>query len=95
MWELLTAAYETADAEEADCLLTRVTAVGSAEIAKALAESSKIWWLSRVRNKVYIEPGASMVSGEGWSLYEEKPAWFADIMAQLRKAASVAKTGSA
>jgi hypothetical protein len=36
-----------------------------------------------------------MVSGEGWSLYEEKPAWFADIMAQLRKAASVAKTGSA
>jgi hypothetical protein len=90
LWTRLSEAYDTPDDVAAARLIARLKEAGLTRIAKALREYNKVWWLSGVECRVYIEPEMSMVSGEGWSLYEEEPGWFVDIMTQLRRAAAIA-----
>jgi hypothetical protein len=94
LWTHLSEAYDTPDDIAAARLIARLKEAGLTRIAKALREFDKVWWLSGVEYRVYIEPQMSMVSGEGWSLYEEEPGWFVDIMTQLRKAAAIADLGN-
>ncbi|HEX5387665.1 MAG TPA: hypothetical protein VFW66_13260 [Gemmatimonadales bacterium] len=82
--------YDSPDDEESERLVNQLNAAGLTDIARALVQYDKTWWLGGVEHKVYIEPEASMVSGEGWSLYHEDPGWFDHLMAQLRTAGKIA-----
>lgn len=92
LWGVLAEVYESPDAEESEQLIDLLNAGGLADLAKGLVQYDKMWWLSEVKSKVYIEPEASMVSGEGWSLYQQETGWFDGIMSQLRQRVEIARS---
>jgi hypothetical protein len=91
LWALLSNIYEQGERSEAEDLITGLRAARLIDLAQALTQYDKTWWLKDVKYKAYIEPEASMVSGDGWSLYHEDPKWFEQTMAQLRAGAHVAR----
>jgi hypothetical protein len=90
LWSQLYDLYQSPRDIKARGLIKKLRKSGLEDIARALVANDKSWWLPDVHAKVFIEPEASMVSGQGWSLYHVDPKWFEVIMERLRRAAQIA-----
>jgi hypothetical protein len=89
IWSRLEGIYQTHNDIQALGLIKRLRQAGLDDIARAVMDSNKLWWLREVGDKVFIDAEASMASGTGWSLYHRQEGWFEGIMRPLRKAVEI------
>jgi hypothetical protein len=89
LWSTLDDTYQTTDDIHAHRLMEDLRQAGLAEIAEALLNSDKLWWLYRAPHKNVIDAEASLASGSGWNLYQEKAGWFEQTIQQMQRAAEI------
>lgn len=90
LWSTLDNFYQTTDDPGAARLMKHLRLEGLGEVADALVNSDKLWWLDRVEHKNFIDAEASLASGSGWNLYSVTEDWFEEIIRQMERASSIA-----
>jgi hypothetical protein len=81
--------WQSEDEAQSKRFIKRLQTAGLKDVAKALRNDEKLWWLDDVQHRILIKAVASPASGSGWSLYDENPDWFLPIMEHLRKAVDI------
>lgn len=89
LWAKLEPIYQSPNDIQALGLIKKLRKAGLDEVARAVVDSNKLWWLRDVKAKILIDAEASMASGTGWSLYHDEHGWFDGIMDHLRLAVEI------
>jgi hypothetical protein len=95
LWSMVENTYQTTNDVQADGFLRLLREAGLDEIASAVVDTDKFWWMSEVTDKVFIDAEASPASGTGWSLYHREPKWFEGVLDRMRKAAELGQKAKA
>lgn len=92
LWTVCNEVSQYADDIKAHSYIARLRTAHLDEIARALKNEDKYWWLENVGGRVRIEPKDSPASGAGWSLYDKSPTWFDGLLGQMREAAALSNS---
>ena len=90
LWGTLESVYQDLDHPLSSSILQRLREAGLDDVAKALEEDNKFWWLD-ISNAVFIDAKASLASGTGYFLYDTDLSWFDTVLQKLRRGNEVCR----